>query len=118
VLSKISDLVYRLKLPKTLRIHDVFHVSLLERYRPDTILGRRKIPPPPIITPDGDIEWEVHKVMDSRLFGRWKKLQYLVAWEGYGPEEYSWEPAANLENAPEAVAQFHSLHPEAPGSNH
>jgi len=45
VLSKISNLVYQLKLLKTLHIHNVFHVSLLERYCPDTILGRHKIPP-------------------------------------------------------------------------
>jgi hypothetical protein len=31
IIFKLSDLVYRLKLPKTLHIHDVFHVSLLER---------------------------------------------------------------------------------------
>ena len=29
---KIFDVVYYLKLPPTLQIHDVFHVSLLERY--------------------------------------------------------------------------------------
>lgn len=115
VISKISDVVYRLKLPSTLRIHDVFHVSLLERYRPDTITGRRHIPPPPVTTPDGDIEYEVHKVLDSRIFGRGQRLQYLVSWEGYGPEENSWEPAMNLENAPEAVAEFHRIHPSAPG---
>lgn len=117
IISKLSDVVYRLKLPKTLKIHDVFHVSLLERYREDTIKGRKNIPPPPIITPAGDKEWEVKQVLDSKFFGRWKKLYYLVAWEGYGPEENSWEPAANLENAPAMVAEFHRLHPQAPNSN-
>ena len=102
-ISLLVSIVYRVKLPRTLRIHNVFYVSLLERYREDTIPGRRLKPPPPIITPDGDIEWEVNQILDSRLFGRWKKLQYLVSWEGYGHEECSWEPAANLENAPDAV---------------
>lgn len=117
VIAKLSDVVYRLQLPKTLRIHDVFHVSLLERYRHDSIPGRRRLPPPPITTPDGDVEWEVHEVLNSRIFGRGRRLQYLVSWEGYGPEENSWEPAANLENAPLAVAKFHKKHPEAPAPN-
>lgn len=70
IMEKLSDVVYRVKLPRTLRIHNVFHVSLLERYHEDTIPGRRQKPPPPIITPDGDIEWEVKQILDSRLFGR------------------------------------------------
>lgn len=117
IIAKLSDLVYRLQLPKTLRIHNVFHVSLLERYRPDTISGRRQRPPPPIVTPEGDMEWEVNRILDSRRIGRWRKLQYLVAWEGYGPEENSWEPAANLHNAPNVVADFHKRHPQAAKPN-
>lgn len=114
IIAKYSDIVYRLKLPKNLRIHDVFHVSLLEEYHQDTIRGRHQRQPPPIVTSEGDIEWEVQEVLDSRLFGRWKKLQYLVSWTGYGPEQNSWEPAHNLKNAPEAIKEFHRRHPSAP----
>ena len=52
-------------------------------------------------------------MLDSRIFGRWKKLQYLVSWEGYGPEQNSWEPAEHLKNAPDAVQDFHRRHPIA-----
>ena len=115
VTSKISNVIYCLKLPPTLRrIHDVFHVSLLEKYRQDTIMGQQQILPPPIITPDGDVEWEVHEVLDYWVFGRGKRLQYLVSWEGYGLEENLWELATSLENAPDVVEQFHRLHPKAP----
>jgi hypothetical protein len=65
--------------------------------------------------PQGDIQWEVRVVLDSRLHGRWKKLQYLISWEGYGPEENSWEPVENLQNASNAVKDFHRLHPDAVG---
>jgi len=44
-----------------------------------------------------------------------KKLQYLVAWEGYGLEENSWEPARNLHNALDVVADFHRRHPQVDG---
>ena len=59
IIAKLSKLMYQLKLPKTLKIHDVFHVSMLEKYKQDTIPSRQQKPPPPIITPEGNIEWEV-----------------------------------------------------------
>ena len=39
IIAKLSDLLYRLKLPKSFRIHDIFHVTLLELCRQDTITG-------------------------------------------------------------------------------
>jgi len=43
-----------------------------------------------------------------------QKLQYLVKWEGYRIEHNTWEYSDNLNNAAEAVAEFHSTHPGAP----
>lgn len=115
ITAKISDLVYELRLPKNLRIHNKFHVLSLEKYNIDTIPGRKQQPPPPIMTSRGDLEWEVRTILDSRLAGRARRLQYLVAWQGYGPEHNCWEPASNLKNAPDIVKWFHSHHPSAPG---
>ena len=56
IIARLSEVVYKLKLPRTLRIHNVFHVSLLHRYKEDTIEGRRVQRPPPIVTPDGDVQ--------------------------------------------------------------
>ena len=116
IIARLSDLVYELKLPKTLRIYNVFHVNLLQLHHEDTVEGRRRQPPPPIITPDGNVQWEVHAVLDSRPHGRWWKLQYLISWEGYGPKENSWEPMKNLQNAADAVRDFHRWYPDAIGS--
>ena len=41
-----------------------------------------------------------------RLFGRWKKCQYLIKWKGYTEVHNSWEPEENV-NAPELVKEFH-----------
>jgi len=62
VISKLLEVVYRLKHLKMLCIHDIFHVSLLKKYHHDTIVGQYQIPLPPIVMPKGNIEWEVHKV--------------------------------------------------------
>ena len=60
-----------------MRIHPVFHVSLLEHAAGDPFPGQRQQPPPPVIV-DGEEEYYVDDILDSRIFSRWKKLQYLV----------------------------------------
>ena len=113
ITAKLFDLVYQLKLPKTLCIYDVFLVSLLEPYYQDTIPGRKQTPPPHIVTSKGNLEWEIQSILDSWLIGWEKKLHYLVAWQGYGPEENSWESAGNLKNVLHIVKQFYCQYPQA-----
>ena len=97
--TKLLEVVYKLKLPRHLGIHNVFHMSLLQRYNQDTIKGNRQQPPPPIVMLQGDFQWKVCAILDSRLRGCWKKLQYLISWKDYRPKENSWEPIENLQNA-------------------
>jgi hypothetical protein len=49
-----------------MKIHPVFHVSLLEPYKESTIPGRLPAPPPPIEI-NGEEEFEVSKIIDSRI---------------------------------------------------
>ena len=66
-----------------MKIHPVFHVSLLEPYKDSTILGRLQAPPP--IEVDGTEEFEVSEILDSRI--NCGKLEYLVHWQGYKVHE-------------------------------
>ena len=110
----LSRNAYRLKLPQSFRrVHPVFHVSLLRRWNPDLIAERpQPTNPEPILADNGEPEYEVECVLDSRM--HYRKLQYLVQWKGYGPEHNSWEPADNLANCPELVNKFHQLNSSAP----
>ena len=63
-----------------MRIYLVFHVSLLEPAATDPLVGQREIERPPIEV-DGDDEYEVEEIFDSRR--RNKTIQYLVKWLGY-----------------------------------
>jgi hypothetical protein len=61
---------------------------------------------------EGELEYEVKEVLDSKISRG--KLKYLVEWEGYGPGERSWESAKNIQNAAEVVAKFHQRYPNRP----
>src|SRR6202035_2470125 len=106
-----SKLAYKLELPQQMRIHPVFHVSLLDPYRPNTITGRAQLPAHPIVLEDS-LEWEVAAVLDSRI--RYGKLEYFVDWVGYQPCERTWEPASHLANSPDMVATYHRTYPLRP----
>jgi hypothetical protein len=106
-----SDVDYKLALPPALRIHDVFHVDRLSPYKGNEVNGQ--VPPPPEpVTVEGEEEYEVDHIRDSKLFGR--TLKYLVRWTGYGEGEDTWEPAKNLEHAQDKVLEFYSKNPGAP----
>lgn len=107
-----SKAAFELKLPPQWRIHPVFHSSLLEPYRGNTIEGRNQLIPQPPELVDGRLEYEVEGVLDSRI--QRNRLRYLVEWKGYGPEERTWEPLENLENSRDLIAAFHRLYPNRP----
>jgi hypothetical protein len=63
-----------------MKVHPVFHVSLLEPYKESNISDRTQ-PPPPCIEIDSHEEYELEEVLDSRQ--RCSKLEYLIHWRGY-----------------------------------
>ena len=89
----------------------VFHVSLLEPYTSSSIPNRSIPPPPPVQLLDGP-EYEVEAILDSKVMRN--KLYYLADWSGYSPNDRTWEPAENLNNATEIVADFHRRYPDKP----
>ena len=84
IAAKISRNAYRLTLPKSMKIHPVFHVSRLRRFVPDPIPGRHPPPPPEPEIVNGEERYEVESIENSRL--RRGKMEYLVKWKGYTRE--------------------------------
>ena len=110
VTAQINEVTFRLDLPDSIRVHPVFHCSLLKPYVENTFTGRHSPPPPPVRV-QGEEEFVVEKILDSRIHRG--KLQYLIGWEGYPPEDNSWEPEENV-HAPRLVKEFHQQHPGKP----
>jgi RNase H-like domain found in reverse transcriptase/Reverse transcriptase (RNA-dependent DNA polymerase)/Integrase zinc binding domain/Chromo (CHRromatin Organisation MOdifier) domain len=106
-----SKMAFKLDLPPRMKVHPVFHATLLEPYHVNTIPGRVQ-PPPPSVTVEDVLEYEVKEVLDSRV--RNNKLEYFVDWVGYAPHERSWEPASYLDHAPEEIARYHQRYPNRP----
>ena len=109
VLERIGEVAYKLDLPETMRIHNVFHVALLKRYHSD---GRAK-PPPPCEIIDDEPEWEVARVLNHRLVkrGRKTKVEYLLTFAGYGPEHNLWQD--DVENCEQLVKDYWAAKPES-----
>ena len=109
----VSRNAYGLQLPPSFgRTHPVFSVNLLCPYEKDLIPERHAQPPPPPIIRDGVPEYEVERILDSRIHrGR---LEYLVRWKGYGAADDLWLPARDVSGARRLVTEFHWQNPEAP----
>jgi hypothetical protein len=107
-----SKLAYRLALPPQMRIHPVFHVSLLEPYHQSSITSRQQPNPPPIEV-EGELEYAVERILDSRIVNG--RLKYHVDWEGWGPSDRTWEDHDELNrHAAGAIADFHEQYPTRP----
>jgi hypothetical protein len=112
VLARVGEVAYRLKLPPRLKWHGVFHVSLLRAY-----VDSGTVTPPPLPEViEGEVEYVVESILNHRVVGGQKRpqRQYLVKWEGYGPEHNSWEPETHLVRCEEAIAEYWKEREDAP----
>ena len=104
ILEKLPHDNFKVNLPIELsRMHDTFHVSLLEPFYANTFEERNVPLPPPVTVSEGDashVEYEVDYIADCRIVRN--KVEYLIHWKGYGLDERLWVPA---------IDSFHMAHP-------
>jgi RNase H-like domain found in reverse transcriptase/Integrase zinc binding domain/Chromo (CHRromatin Organisation MOdifier) domain len=108
VLGLIGKVAYKLELPEQMRVHNVFHASLLSKYVSD---GKLHPLPPQVI--EGELEYEVEAITAHEVVKGGKSkgkthrphVRFLTAWKGYGREHDSWEPGDMLEDT-EALEQY------------
>lgn len=102
VLQTIGNQAYRLSLPQQYdRIHNVFHVSLLEPWRKPSREDDESLPMPELEDED---EYEVEEVRDEKLIEG--ETHFLVKWKGWPSEYNQWVPQEDMENATEAIQSY------------
>ena len=109
IIEEISPVVYKLKLPETWRIHNVFHASLLTPQVVTPEYGIPADPPLPELV-DGESEFEVEAILQHKFMGRKKEVRYLVQWRGYSQAESTWEPEEHLRNTLEVLEGYKTTH--------
>jgi hypothetical protein len=109
VIKVLSPVSYQLALPTQWSIHPVFHIDLLTPYRETITHGPNYQHPLPDLV-DGEEEYSVEKILDSRKFGRRQHLQYLVKWEGYPDSDNMWVDKDDV-FADDKVQEFKAANP-------
>jgi len=108
IVQVMGPLTFKLKLPKSWRIHDVFHAVLLMPYTETEIHGPNFLRPPPDIDNDEE-RWEIEAIINHRRRGR--KHTFLVKWKGYDITEATWETDMCFDGGGEEILkEYRDLH--------
>jgi hypothetical protein len=86
VVKRIGTIAYKLQLPASAKIHDVFHVGLLKAYRSEESTAPGSLPP----VRHGRACLEPSNVLKSRMARG--QLELLVSWTGQVASEATWIP--------------------------
>jgi len=103
----IGTVNYRLKLPDTMNIHPVFHISLLEPAPP----GAPNAPFTEIEPVNPNAIYDVETILDCKYVRN--KVKYLIKWLDYPHSENTWEFKGDL-SCPEKLRAFHLKYPHLP----
>ena len=108
IVKVLFPITYKLRLPKTWKIHPVFHTSLLSPYGENPIHGLNFLKPPPDLI-EGKEEYEIEKILCH--CGPPSHRSFLIRWKGFSTEDDSWEPKHNLKHSKSALWEYKKRHP-------
>ena len=122
IIAQPSPVSFRLRLPATMRVHPVFHVSLLRPYHPnpEEFSSRAPVvrPGPAYTTKAGHDYYVLERILDRKEFPVGRSAtrtttKWLVKWEGYPDSDNTWEPRSTFatKELKHMLAVFESTHP-------
>jgi hypothetical protein len=93
-----------------MKIHPVFHNSLLKPYHETKEHGPNYEKLAPEIINDEEGHYKIETILIAQPTRNRKSTQYLIKWKGYPASENSWLPEKELTNARELLNQFKQKH--------
>jgi chromodomain-containing protein len=105
-MQKIRNMAYRLELPPSIKVHDMFHINLLTPYK-EMEEYRQAYTRPPLITVQSEEEYEVESILQAQQKGVGDSLKYKVHWKGYPSANDSWVPHKDL-HSPDLLKEFYA----------
>jgi len=111
IVKVVSSNAYKLQLPESMKIHDVFNILVLRRHlhRPAEWEMVTTAPPGPVHV-YGQEEYEIEKIVAHRR--RQGQDQFCVKWLGYPDADNAWLDREELERCPDLLQEFEAFHPE------
>jgi Chromo (CHRromatin Organisation MOdifier) domain len=96
----LGPVTYRLKLPNSWKIHNVFYATLLRPY----IENKNNYPRPLPKLLEGEEVYEVETILRHQQRGR--GYQYYVKWKGYPITKATWENESAFSNDGDMIQQY------------
>ena len=118
VIAQVGSHSFTLCLPNSMQAgHPVFHILMLKPMHGNIILECTQLPLP-LVKIDGEPEYEISEILDSKIDKCQKhcNILYLVQWTSYEgtDKETSWILANELCHTSEIIAEFHKSYPDKP----
>ena len=110
----VNSLIIELSLLESMKIHSVFHVSLLQHIAQDLLPEQISEPRELVVIEEEKRVWYINSIINSKLDRRFQPplLKYYVNWESDNP---TWESFNYLDNCQQAIDEYHVAYPAAPG---
>ena len=106
ILAKIGLVAYQLALQPTIKVHNVFHVSILKKCVHDAthVIDWNLI----YVEPKGEFQLKTKRILDKReiLLQNCTIRQVKVEWKHFTPYESTWELESNMREAYPILFQY------------
>ncbi|XP_057733997.1 uncharacterized protein LOC130949239 [Arachis stenosperma] len=110
IIGRVGEVAYKVQLPPSMKIHPIFHVSMLKPYHKDQdepSRGDSSRAPPVMIR---SFDKEIEEILANRVVRRRgvpPSIQYLIKWKRLPITEASWEAREDLWQFQEHLQRYH-----------